>query len=97
MVDYAALFESGVADCFKAFGHRRARERPHRAWLLNCASRRIDPQLVVAELTVPNRDLSRFAAIRGSLEGGVNFDFAVTRSEIDLRAWKTRTPGWKTG
>ncbi|MEK6236687.1 MAG: hypothetical protein N2C14_18420, partial [Planctomycetales bacterium] len=25
------------------------------------------------------------------------FDFAVTRSEIDLRTWKTRTPGWKTG
>jgi len=97
MDDYAALFELGVADYFTAFGHRFARERPHQAWLLNCVSRRIDPQLVVAELTVPNQDLSRFAAIEGSSEGGANFDFAITWSEIDLRTWKTRTPGWKSG
>jgi hypothetical protein len=92
----ASAFESGVAQYFKEFSHRRARETAHQAWLYTSVAKLIDPQLVVAELNVPNRDLSPFANIEPS-RGAIGFDFAVTRSEIDLRTWKTRTPGWDEG
>ena len=92
----AAVFESGVAQYFKEFSHRLARETTHQAWLLTSVSKLIDPQLVVAELNVPNRDLSPFAEIEPS-RGAISFDFAITRSEIDLRTWKARTPGWNAG
>lgn len=91
-----AMFESGVADYFRTFGHRQARERCHQAWLLYSVAKYIPPQLVVAELTLPNQDVSRFGGLAAT-SGAMNFDFAVTRSEIDLRTWKTRTAGWKTG
>ena len=90
------LFEIGVADYFRKFGHREAREKAHQAWLLISVAKHIDPQLVVAELPLPNPDLNPFGALRPS-GGGVSFDFAITRSEIDVRTWKTRTPGWNRG
>ena len=92
----AAQFEFGVAQYFKDFSHRLARETTHQSWLLTSVSKLIDPQLVVAELNVPNKDLSPFAKIDPS-SGAIAFDFAITRSEIDLRTWKARTPGWKAG
>ncbi len=94
--DLPSLFESGVADYFKEFRHRRSREVPHQSWLMTSVSRFIDPQLVVAELQLPNQDLAAFGGIKPTL-GALNFDFAVTRSEIDMRTWKSRTPGWNRG
>lgn len=93
---FASLFESGVSRYFQEFGHRQAREIPHQAWLLISVSNVIDPQLLVAELTLPRMDLLPFADI-GASKGAVNFDFAVSRSQIDLRTWRTRTPDWKSG
>ncbi|MFN3168151.1 MAG: hypothetical protein ACE37H_13905 [Phycisphaeraceae bacterium] len=90
------LFELGVKNYFKNFGHRLAREITHQGWLAHCLSQVIDPQLVVSELNAPNRDLSPFANIK-STGGAVSFDFAITRSQIDLRTWKSRTPGWNRG
>lgn len=95
-VEVPALFECGVSDYFRDFGHRLARESPHQAWLLVSVSRLIPAQLLVAELQVPNQDLRPFGELRDS-NGAVNFDFAVTRSEIDLRTWKSRTIGWNRG
>jgi len=95
-IDAAAAFEAGVTQYFADFGHRIAREIAHQAWLLISVSKFLNPQLVVAELDVPNRDLSPFGDITLS-RGALGFDFAITRSEIDLRTWKTRTPGWNSG
>jgi len=89
-------FESGVAQYFIDFNHRLARETAHQAWLYASVAKLIDPQFLVAELNVPNQDISPFANITAS-RGGSGFDFAVTRSEIDLRTWKSRTPGWNSG
>ena len=91
--DIPTLFESGVADYFRDFGHRLAREPVHQAWLLMSVSKYIAPQLLVGELQVPNQDLRPFGKLKDT-RGAVNFDFAVTRSEIDLRTWKSQTPGW---
>ena len=33
---FHALFESGVAQYFRNFGHRQSREVPHQAWLFGC-------------------------------------------------------------
>jgi hypothetical protein len=92
----ASAFESGVAKYFKEFTHRLARETAHQAWIYTSVANFIDPQLVVAELNVPNQDVSPFANVKPS-RGAIGFDFAVTRSEIDLRTWKARTPGWNEG
>ncbi len=92
----AKLFEAGIAEYFQQFGHRRAREVPHQSWLLMTMAKLIDPQLVIAELTLPRQDLSPFGEISVT-KGAINFDFAVSRSEIDLRTWKSRTPGWGSG
>ena len=94
--DIPALFESGIDHYFRKFGHRESREVPHQAWLMGSVSQFISPQLVVAELQLPNRDLAPHIDIPVT-EGAFNFDFAVTRSEIDMRTWKTRTPGWNNG
>ena len=91
--DIANSFEVGVTDYFRDFGHRLAREPVHQAWLLMSVSNYISPSLLVAELQVPNQDLRPFGELKDTL-GAVNFDFAVTRSEIDLRTWKSQTPGW---
>lgn len=96
MTDAAAAFERGVADYFAEFGHRQARELPHQTWLLISVARYISPQLIVAELQLPNRDLAELAGLRSSA-GALNFDFAITRAEIDLRTWKRRTPDWMRG
>ena len=53
-----ASFEKGVAAYFRDFGHRQAREVPHQAWLLISVAQFISPQLVVAELQLPNQDLA---------------------------------------
>ena len=90
------LFELGVADYFRNFGHRDARESPHQAWLLMSVAKYISPQLLVAELQVANQDLRPFGKLKDT-SGSVNFDFAVTRSEINLRSWKSQTKGWKQG
>lgn len=94
--DASAAFATGVRRYFADFGHRTAREIAHQTWLLISVSRYVDPQLIVSELDVPNRDLRPFGNIRSS-NGALGFDFAITRSEIDLRPWKARTPGWHTG
>ena len=94
--DIPKLFKSGVSDYFRDFGHRLAREPVHQAWLLMSVSKYISPQLLVSELQVPNQDLRPFGQLRDTL-GAVNFDFAVTRKEIDLRTWKSQTPGWNHG
>jgi len=91
-----ALFESGVAEYFKDFGHRQARETAHQAWLLISVAKYIQPQFVIAELPLPNHDISPFGDIKAT-RGGLSFDFAIARSEIDLRTWRARTPGWNTG
>ena len=91
-----SLFERGVDDYFRDFGHRKAREAPHQAWLLISVSKYISPKLVIGELQVPNQDLRPFVELKDT-EGAVNFDFAISRSEIDLRTWKSQTPGWKQG
>jgi hypothetical protein len=92
----AALFEAGVAYYFREFGHREAREVPHQAWLMISIAQFISPQLIVAELQLPNQDLASLGELPESL-GALNFDFAVTRSELDMRTWKSRTPGWNRG
>ena len=92
----ASAFESGVAQFFNEFSHRLARETAHQAWLYASVAKLIDPQLLVAELNVPNQDLNSFANIKPS-RGALGFDFSVTQSEIDLRTWKSRTPGWNNG
>lgn len=89
-------FEAGVADYFAEFGHRQARETSHQTWLLISVAKYIQPQLVVAELALPNQDIGPFGDLKAS-RGGLSFDFAISRSEIDLRTWRTRTPGWKHG
>jgi hypothetical protein len=94
--DLPTLFESGVAYYFREFGHRRSREVPHQTWLMMSVARFISPQLIVAELQLPNQDLASLGELPASL-GALNFDFAVTRSEIDMRTWKSRTPGWNRG
>ena len=53
----------------------------------------ISPQLVVAELLLPNRDLASLAELAGSNDGALNLDVVVAQKEIDMRTWKTRTPG----
>ena len=88
-----ALFKTGVKDYFADFGHRLAREPVHQAWLLMSVCKYISPKLLVGELQVPNQDLRPFGKLKDTL-GAVNFDFAVTRSEIDLRTWKSQSPGW---
>ncbi len=92
----AASFEKGVDCYFKDFGHRLAREAPHQAWLLMSVAKFISPQLIVAELQTPQQDLAHLVNLAGT-RGAYNYDFAITRSEIDLRTWKYRTPGWKSG
>ena len=87
------LFEAGVADYFCHFGHRQARESPHQAWLLMSVAKHVSPNLIVAELQVANQDLRPFGKLRDT-NGAVNFDFAITRSEVDLRTWKSQTTGW---
>lgn len=94
--NYASLFEKGVKEYFRDFGHRQARESPHQAWLLISVAKHIPAQFIVAELQVPNQDLSEFVRLKNT-NGAVNFDFAVSRSEIDLRTWKSQTDGWKNG
>lgn len=94
--DFPAEFESGVAKYFEQFSHRRAREVVHQSWLLGTIARLVDPQLVVGELIFPNRDLSPFAEVKLT-DGAIRFDFAITDTEIDLRHWKLRTPGWNRG
>lgn len=91
-----SLFERGVDDYFRDFGHRKAREAPHQAWLLISVSKYISSKLVIGELQVPNQDLRPFVELKDT-DGAVNFDFGISRSEIDLRTWKSRTPGWKDG
>ncbi len=90
------LFESGVASYFRDFGHRLAREVPHQAWVMISLAQFISPQLVVAELQLPNQDLAPIGELPES-QGALNYDFAVARSEIDMRTWKSRTPGWNRG
>ncbi|QDU96486.1 hypothetical protein [Lignipirellula cremea] len=92
----AELFECGVRDYFRDFGHRQAREAPHQTWLTICVSKYINPQLIVAELQAPCHDVGVFGGMDPS-KGALNFDFAITRAEMDLRTWKTRTPGWRSG
>ena len=94
---FHALFESGVAQYFRNFGHRQSREVPHQAWLLMSVSQYIPPPLVVAELQLPSKDLAHLGGLERSKDGALNFDFAVARKEIDMRTWKTRTPGWNRG
>lgn len=91
-LDYAALFEAGVSDYFRNFGHRQARERPHQAWLLMSVAKHIPPPHVIAELQVSRRDLRPFADLEDK-DSAVNFDFAISRSEIDLRQWRTQLKG----
>ena len=88
--DYPSLFETGVSDYFRDFGHRSARERPNQAWLLMSVARHIPARNLVAELQVSRRDLRPFAEL-GDKNSAVNFDFAVSRSEINLRQWKTQS------
>ena len=94
--EISSLFERGVADYFRDFGYRKAREAPHQAWLLISLSKYISPKLVIGELQVPNQDLRPFVELKDT-GGAVNFDFGISRSEIDLRTWKSRTPGWNQG
>jgi len=95
-MDYASLFESGVSDYFRDFGHRKAREAPHQSWLLMSVAKHVSPKMLIGELQVPNHDLRPFVELKDT-DGAVNFDFAISRSEIDLRTWKSQTPGWKQG
>jgi len=88
--DHTSLFESGVSDYFRDFQHRKARERVHQAWLLMSVARYIQPRFVVAELQVSRKVLRPFADL-GENDSAVNFDFAVSRSEIDLRQWMTKS------
>ena len=94
--EISSLFERGVNDYLLDFGHRKSREAPHQAWLLISVSKYSAPKLVIGELQVPNQDLRPFVELKDT-EGAVNFDFAISRSQIDLRTWKSRTPGWKNG
>lgn len=89
-------FEKGVYGYFAQFGHRQAREITQQAWLTVCLAKYISPQLVIAEFNLPVRDLAPESGLAES-NGAISFDFAIARSEIDCRTWKTRTPGWGKG
>lgn len=92
----AECLEAGVNEFFQQFGHRCAREISMQPWLVISLARHFKPSLVVAELNVRARDIA-FESGTERRDGAASFDIAITQSEIDLRLWKSRTPGWKHG
>ena len=48
--EISSLFERGVADYFRDFGYRKAREAPHQAWLLSSLAFNIVIEIHFAEV-----------------------------------------------
>ena len=91
--EISSLFERGVADYFRDFGYRKAREAPHQAWLLISLSKYISPKLVIGELQVPNQDLRPFVELKDT-GGAVNFDFGISQDSICPSSRRKNFPMW---